>query len=83
MKAERDIAKRMREMLTQDKLGIKEGFSSALMNDVNKLLGDYFELDAPVEVEVELKENGKYALNITAVADRVKQFETTFDIKRY
>ncbi len=83
MKAERDIAKRMREMLTQDKLGIKEGFSSALMNDLNKLLNDYFELDAPVEVEVELKENGKYAVNISAVADRVKQFETTFDIKRY
>jgi len=83
LKAERDIAKRMREMLTQDKLGIKEGFSSALMNDLNKLLNDYFELDAPVEVEVELKENGKYAVNISAVADRVKQFETTFDIKRY
>ena len=47
MKRSRDIAKRMREMLTQDKVGIKEGFSVALTGDLNRLLGDYFELTAP------------------------------------
>ena len=44
MREARDIAKRMREMLTMDKVGIKEGFSTALTNDLNRLLGDYFEL---------------------------------------
>lgn len=45
MKASKQIASRMRDMLTQDKVGVKQGFSTALENDVNNVLRDYFALD--------------------------------------
>lgn len=83
MRQDRDIAKRMRDMLTHDKVGVKEGFSTALMGDLNRLLGDYFDLCDTAEVDVVLRENGEYGVTVTATASRIKQFETTLDIKRY
>lgn len=83
MREARDIARRMREMLTMDKVGIKEGFSTALTNDLNRLLGDYFELVAPVNVDVVQEDGGAYKIQIDALAGRIKQFDTTLDIKRY
>ena len=83
MREARDIARRMREMLTMDKVGIKEGFSTALTNDVSRLLGDYFELISPVNVDVVQGEGGAYKIQIDASASRIKQFDTTLDIKRY
>ena len=43
MRQDRNISVRLREMLTHDKINIREGFSTALNNDLNRLLGDYFE----------------------------------------
>ena len=83
MRYDRNIATRMRDMLTHDKVGIKEGFSTALNNDLNRLLGDYFDLNTPIEINVSLEENGDYDINIHASASRIKQFESTLDIKRY
>ncbi|MDE5601309.1 MAG: hypothetical protein K2J16_02305 [Clostridia bacterium] len=83
MREARDIARRMREMLTMDKVGIKEGFSTALTNDLNRLLGDYFELTSPVNVDVVQDDGGAYKIRIDALANRIKQFDTTLDIKRY
>ena len=68
MKRSRDIAKRMREMLTQDKVGIKEGFSVALTGDLNRLLGDYFELTAPLDLAIAQSEDGEYLVQISAKA---------------
>ena len=83
MREARDIAKRMREMLTMDKVGIKEGFSTALTNDLNRLLGDYFELISPVNVDIVQGDGGSYKIQIDSLASRIKQFDTTLDIKRY
>lgn len=83
MKASREIATRMRQMLTQDKVGIKQGFSTALENDVNNVLRDYFALDGRAKIKVEQSEKGEYRIAIEAVATRIKQFETTLDMPRF
>lgn len=83
MKASREIATRMRQMLTQDKVGIKQGFSTALENDVNNVLRDYFALDGRAKIKVEQNEKGEYKIAIEAVATRIKQFETTLDMPRF
>lgn len=83
MKQARDIAKRMRDMLTQDNVGIKEGFSTALTNDLNRLLGDYFNLSNPISVDISQTESGDYKIQISADASKIKHFDTTLDIKRY
>lgn len=83
MKASKEIANRMRKMLTQDKVGIKEGFSTALENDVNNVLGDYFSLDGRAKIKVEQGEKGEYRICIEAKATRIKQFETTLDMRRF
>ena len=83
MKASKEIANRMREMLTWDKVGIKEGFATALSNDVNNLLCDYFSLDGDAKISVAQAENGTYKIEIEAFATRIKKFETTMDMPRY
>lgn len=70
-------------MLTYDKINIKEGFSTALNNDLNRLLCDYFDLKEPISLQITLTEKGEYDVKISACASRIKQFETTLDIKRY
>lgn len=83
MRQDRNISLRLREMLTHDKVNIKEGFSTALNNDLNRLLCDYFDLSEPISLNISLKENGEYDLSLRASISRIKQFETTLDIKRY
>lgn len=83
MRATRDISKRMRDILTHDKVGIKDGFASAMTKDVQKVLGDYFELDSPVRVEVVQGADGRYAVTVSCTAYCIKQFDTTYDVKRY
>jgi len=83
MRYDRNIALRMREMLTHDKVGIKEGFSTALNSDINRILGDYFDLEAPVDINITLTESGSYSVEIRGSASRIKQFESTLDVKRY
>ena len=83
MKASKQIASRMRDMLTRDKVGIKEGFSTALENDLNNVLGDYFSLDGRAKIDVAQNERGVYKITIEANATRVKQFLTTLDMPRY
>ncbi len=82
MRANKEIANRMRQMLTNDKIGIKEGFSTALENDVNNVLRDYFALDKVAKVKVEQDENGRYKITVEATATKVKQFQTTLDLQR-
>lgn len=83
MRADRQIAKRMREMLTQDKVGVKDGFATLLANDVNRLLKDYFDLKEDVKVNISQMENGMYGIEIEGIAARIKQFDTTADLKRF
>ncbi|MCM1306117.1 MAG: hypothetical protein NC037_00480 [Bacteroides sp.] len=83
MRQDRNISLRLREMLTHDKVNIKEGFLTALNNDLNRLLCDYFDLKEPASAMIGLSESGEYEVKINACATRIKQFETTLDIKRY
>ncbi len=83
MKRDREIAKRMRDMLIHDKVGVKEGFSTALTGDLNRILNDYFDLTDAAEIDIVLMDSGEYRITVSASATRIKQFETTFDIKRY
>lgn len=83
MRADRQIAKRMREMLTHDKVGVKDGFYSLLKGDINRLLGDYFDLIGEAKVDIEQGEGGNYVVSISVDAGRIKQFDTTADLKRF
>jgi septum formation topological specificity factor MinE len=81
-KSAEEMKKRLGDMLTRDKVGVNEGFMTALDNDVNKLLNDYFELDKKCGIKVSQGENGKYILTLSASASRIKSFLSTADIKR-
>ncbi len=84
MRADREISKRMREMLTQDKIEIKDGFISAMKGDLGKVLDAYFALASPIGVSIERGENGEiFDVAITFVASDIRRFDTTMDIKRY
>lgn len=83
MRSDRVIANRMREMLTMDNVGIKDGFMRALASDVNRVLRDYFEMDGEAQIKVTQTDGGKYEVDLRAVAARIKQFATTMDEKRF
>lgn len=83
MRIDRSIASRMREMLTQDCVGVKEGFMRALEGDLTNLLRDYFEVEGAPNVKILQTEDGKYTLSVDAKATRIKQFDTTMDLKRF
>ena len=84
MRADREISKRMREMLTQDKIVIKDGFISAMKGDLGKVLDAYFALASPIGVSIERGENGEiFDVAITFAASDIRRFDTTMDIKRY
>ncbi len=83
MRVDRTIANRMREMLTQDCVGVKEGFLCAFKGDINNLLRDYFETEGEAQVKITQSEDGKYCVTIGTKAVRIKQFDTTKDIKRF
>lgn len=77
------IAKRMRDMLTHDKIGIKEGFSTALENDIEGMLSNYFQLENQPKIHIVQQDDGMYGISIDATASRIKQFESTLDARRF
>lgn len=79
MKVAKDISSRMKEMLLDNKIGVKSGFINVLNKDVNKLLNDYFQLNYDVRVDINQIENGDYLIEIKGVASKIKQFETTIN----
>lgn len=82
MKNSRDISQRMQNMLTRDKLNVQPGFLAALTSDINRVLKDYFSLDAPAFVEVNGVENGRYTVIITAGASKILTFSTTVESRK-
>ena len=82
LRASRLMAERLKEMLTRDKLGVKEGFVSSLCKDTARLLGDYFELESPPEVRISAGEEGGYEISVKALSSDVKRFETTADFPK-
>lgn len=77
VKASKQISERLKLMLTRDKMGVGEGFLAALTSDLNRLLGDYFTLDGDIRIDVQLGDDGRYSVDISAEATNVKKFEST------
>lgn len=73
------MTERMKEMLIRDKMGVGEGFSSALTSDLGRVLGDYFDTLSAPTVAVARNEDGEYEVTVTVLAAGVKRFETTGD----
>ncbi len=82
MRADRDISRRMREMLTQDKVGVRDGFYAALRGDLGHLLASYFEISSPIRAEISQQTDGGFCVNISFSASEIRQFDTTLDIRR-
>ncbi|MEG1529867.1 MAG: hypothetical protein RR405_05870, partial [Clostridia bacterium] len=78
--ASKEIEDRLRGILTRDKVGVKNGFMVALNGDLNRLLGDYFELSVCGDVKVEQNGDGEYEVEFCAKASRIKSFDTTADL---
>lgn len=83
MRADREISRRVREMLTQDKVEIGDGFISAMKGDLGKLLDAYFVLASPVDVCIERGDGAELEVSVTFSASDIRRFDTTMDIKRY
>ncbi len=77
MRPAREMADRMKKMLMRDKIGIDDGFMSALNNDIKRVLDDYFCVDNDVKIQVETTDNGNYSIAINTTANKIKNFNTT------
>ena len=82
MKISTSVADRMREMLTRDKVGFTDGFAAAMKGDITHALQDYFDIDGEVQISLRQEGDGKYSVNVTASATRIRHFATTLDTKR-
>ena len=79
MKLKDRVQARMRDMLTKDKLGYADGFMTAFKGDLRHLVGDYFDIDGDLNINIEQREDGKYVLSVVAVASKLKLFDTTIE----
>lgn len=78
----RMMTDRLRAMLVRDKMGVKDGFLSALSGDVKRVLGDYFDLSADPAVAVTCNDDGEYEVTVLARASSVRGFRTTGDLPK-
>lgn len=66
-------AERLRTVIDGDRLHISKDYASLVGYDLEKLLGDYFELVSAPVIELE-GEEGRYSVTVRAKAVRVKPF---------
>ena len=78
----REMAERLRAMLTKDKMGVHEGFMSALGGDIARTLSDYFELTAAPVIGISTDDDGNFEITLHASACRIKPFCTTQDLPK-
>ncbi len=78
---DRDISLRMREMLTRDKVNVREGFLASLKGDLARVAASYFFSPTPIGVSVDRQADGSYAVNVSFAASDIRRFDTTLDIK--
>ena len=72
-KIKRATAQRLQTVIDGDRLRLPEGYLSFIGYDIEKLLGDYFELSGSPQISVNGRE-GKYTVTVTAEAVRTKPF---------
>lgn len=66
-------SERLRNVIDGDRLHISKDYASLVGYDLEKLLGDYFELVSPPVIELE-GEEGRYSVTVRAKAVRIKPF---------
>lgn len=71
MNESRQIAKRLKKVLLQDKIYAYEGLSKALEGDVRMLLGYYMTLVGDVNINIDILDSGEYQINISATANNI------------
>ena len=72
-KVKRVAARRLQTIIDGDRLRLPDGYLSFIGYDIEKLLGDYFELSGSPQIAVSGRE-GKYTVTVTAEAVRTKPF---------
>lgn len=72
-KAKQTTSKRLQTVIDGDRLRLPDGYLSFIGYDIEKLLGDYFELSGSPQISISGRE-GKYTVTVTAEAVRTKPF---------
>ncbi len=71
MNESKQIAKRLKKVLLQDKIYAYEGLSKALEGDIKMLLGYYMNVVGDVSINIDILDSGEYQVNIFAKADNI------------
>ncbi len=71
MNESKQIAKRLKKVLLQDKIYAYEGLSKALEGDIKMLLGYYMNVIGDVSINIDILDSGEYQVNIFAKADNI------------
>jgi hypothetical protein len=64
---------RLQSVIENDRLSVGNGFNDLLINDLTKLLKDYFDFSNNIEVEI-TKSKGEYIVSFSLIASRIKTF---------
>lgn len=75
------MEERLKELLTRDKMGAGEGFSSAMTKDLARVFADYFDLVSQPVAAVVRDEDGMYEVKVTVRASAVRRFRTTEEMQ--
>lgn len=71
MNESKQIAKRLKKVLLQDKIYAYEGLSKALEGDIKMLLEYYMNVIGDVSINIDILDSGEYQVNIFAKADNI------------
>ncbi len=77
MKINHIVESRLRDMLTNDKLGPTDGFLTAFKGEMSSVLRDYFDIEGKPQVDIKENENGKIEIVVSVRATKIKSFGTT------
>lgn len=75
MKKNKNQLIRLQNMIENDRLTMGDNFIDLVVNDLDKLLRDYFDFRLPPELTIE-KQGGSYFVSISINANRIKNFAT-------
>lgn len=64
---------RMQSVIESDRVSASNNFTELLINDINKVLREYFDFRALPKLKIE-KFNGEYFVNLSISAVRIKNF---------
>ena len=71
MNESKQIAKRLKKVLLQDKIYAYEGLSKALEGDLRTLLSYYMNIVGDVSVNIDILDSVEYQVNVSAKANNI------------